>query len=135
MKRVLITVGIAIASLLTIATPVHAGVNDFKINTYDIDYTLSRDSDGRSTLHTVERITATFPNYDQNHGLERYIPKKYDGHDTSLNILSVKNQNQQNWEYSTHTNGEYTVLRIGSADSYVQGEHTFEITYTQRDVT
>ena len=135
MKRVLITVGIAIASLLTIATPVHAGVNDFKINNYDIDYTLSRDSDGRSTLHTVERITATFPNYDQNHGLERYIPKNYDGHDTSLNILSVKNQAQQNWEYATHTNGEYTVLRIGSADSYVQGEHTFEITYTQRDVT
>lgn len=135
MKRVLVTIGITIASLLAIATPVHADVNDFKINNYDIDYTLGRDSDGRSTLHTVERITATFPNYDQNHGLERYIPKKYDGHDTSLNILSVKNQNQQNWEYSTHTNGEYTVLRIGSADSYVQGEHTFEITYTQRDVT
>jgi len=114
----------------------HAGVNDFTISNYDIKYELSQDNSGRSRLKTVETITAQFPNYDQNHGIERAIPKEYDGHKVSLDIQSVKKADGSKWNYSTYeSNGNEVVVRIGDADKYVQGEQTYVITYTLRDVT
>jgi uncharacterized membrane protein YgcG len=111
------------------------GVNDFTITDYHIDYYLGRDTDSRSTLKTVERITADFPVSDANHGLERSVPKSYDGHQTSLKIETVVDENGAAQEYATREENGNKVLRIGSADRYVHGPHTYVITYTQRDVT
>jgi len=111
-------------------------VNNFTIQNFEADYYLSQDSEGRSQLKTIEKITAKFPDFDQNHGLERAIPQSYDGHSTSLKIESVTNENEQDLPYSDLTdNNDNLVLRIGDADSYVHGEQTYMITYTQRDVT
>lgn len=110
-------------------------VNNFVISQFEADYYLSQDSDGRSQLKTVEKITAEFPNYDQNHGLERAIPKSYDGHSTSLKIESITDEKGQNLSYSDYTSNDNLVLRIGNPDSYVHGPQTYIITYTQRDVT
>jgi len=118
-----------------VATVNAADTNNFHISTYDIAYDLGRDSENRSTLKTVETITAEFPNYDQNHGLERAIPNTYDGHPTSLNITSVTDANGAGLEYSTDTRSGVTVLRIGNPDEYAHGTQTYKITYTQRDVT
>ena len=135
MKRILL--GLSSALLVIMFVPnAHAGVNDFTISNYDIKYELSQDNSGRSRLKTVETITAQFPNYDQNHGIERAIPKEYDGHKVSLDIQSVKKADGSKWNYSTYeSNGNEVVVRIGDADKYVQGEQTYVITYTLRDVT
>jgi len=134
MKRVLLGVCSALIAIL-VAPSAHAGVNDFTISNYDIKYELSQDSDGRSRLKTVETITAQFPNYDQNHGIERTIPKQYDGHKVSLGINSVKRADGSEWGYTTYDSNNNEVLRIGDANRYVHGEQTYVITYTQRDVT
>jgi uncharacterized membrane protein YgcG len=110
-------------------------VNNFTISHFEADYYLSQDSEGRSQLKTVEKITAKFPNYDQNHGLERAIPQKYDGHSTSLTIESVASENGRSLPYSDYTSNDNLILRVGDADTYVHGEQTYVITYTQRDVT
>ena len=47
----------------------NADVNNFVIRDFQADYYLDKDSEGRSTLKTVELITAEFPDYDQNHGI------------------------------------------------------------------
>lgn len=112
-----------------------AGVNDFTIANFHADYYLTKDSRGRASLRTVETITAEFPSYDQNHGIERALPKSYDGHKTSLQIVSIKNDKVEPWNFTTYPQGDYTVLRIGDADRYVHGTQTYTITYTQRDVT
>jgi uncharacterized membrane protein len=52
-----------------------------------------------------------------------------------LKIESVTNEKGQSLPYSDFTDNDNLVLRIGDADSYVHGEQTFVITYTQRDVT
>lgn len=78
---------------------------------------------------------AEFSDIDQNHGIERYIPRDYDGHSTNLDVQSVIDQNGKSWNYTTYASGEYEVVRIGDADRYVHSEQTFKITYTQRDVT
>lgn len=105
--------------------------NNFSINEFKVDMTLGRDGDNRSTLSTTETITAVFPDFDQNHGLERVLVKEYDGHKTSLRLESVKDKSGNDLKYSF----EDGVLRIGSADVYVHGENSYVIKYLQRDVT
>ncbi len=118
--------------------PAHAAdLNNFRIETFDIQYELSRDSEGRSVLKTTETITAQFPVSNQNHGIERAIPHEYNGHSTSLTIQSVTaGPGGQDYPYTTYASGnDVTVLRIGDADTYVYGQQVYTIEYTQRDVT
>lgn len=114
---------------------VSAGVNDFKISRYNIDYRLTLDDERRSRLTTVETITAEFPAFDQNHGLEWAMPNSYDKHSVSLKVLSVANEKGETLKYSTNNINGNLVLRIGDADIYVHGSKTYVITYEQRDVT
>lgn len=125
------------AGLLLMSAP-HAsaqGVNNFKIQTYKIDYYLGRDAENRSTLKTIEVITAEFPLENQNHGIERSIPKSYDGHSTSLKIESVTDTNGKELNYTTYESNGNEVVRIGDADTYVHGLQNYRIIYSQRDVT
>jgi len=110
-------------------------VNSFTIGMFDVDYYLSKDNEGRSVLKTVERITAQFPDFDQNHGLERALPEKYNGHSTNLRIESVTDDEGRKRTFSDSRSNDNLVLRIGDADTYVHGEQTYIITYSQRDVT
>ncbi|RYF29035.1 MAG: DUF2207 domain-containing protein [Chloroflexi bacterium] len=138
MKKFFVAIGVIIAVLAQFA---YAGqvdaqsTNNFTITNYDADYYLGSDTEGRSTLRVVEKITADFTARDQNHGLERAIPKKYDGHTTSLSINSVTDQSGKPLEYSDSSSNGNLVLRIGDKDTYVNGPNTYVITYTQRDVT
>lgn len=114
---------------------VFAGVNDFTITNFQAEYDLSKDTDGRSMLQVKETIVAEFPSFDQNHGIERAIPNKYDNHPTHLKIQSVQKPDGSAWEYTTRTDGNATVFRIGDADRYVQGMQTYVIRYSLQDVT
>jgi len=111
------------------------GLNNFTVTDYRIEYHLSRDDEQRSVLKTTETITADFYAANQNHGIERLIPKHYDGHPTSLNIISVTDGTGADRQFSTYTEGDFLVVRIGDPDKYVLGKQTYVITYTQRDVT
>ncbi|HUC20132.1 MAG TPA: DUF2207 domain-containing protein, partial [Candidatus Polarisedimenticolaceae bacterium] len=132
-----LTLLLVFLNLLTATSaPVFAAdVNNFEIQDYQIDYHLGRDGEGRSTLKTIELISALFPASDQNHGIERAIPDSYDGHSTSLKVISVTDAAGAEEHYSTRDSNGNTVLRIGDADTYVHGLQSYKITYTQRDVT
>ena len=127
---------IVVAAAFPFATASAQNTNNFVISSFDIAYDLSRDSEQRSILKTTEKIVAEFPQSNQNHGLERAIPKQYDGHSTSLHIDSITDGAGNTLEYSTsESTNAVLVLRIGDPDTYVHGTQTYEITYTQRDVT
>ncbi|MFV0533481.1 MAG: DUF2207 domain-containing protein, partial [Cumulibacter sp.] len=93
--------------------------------------TLGRDIEGRSTIKTVEKITAVFPQTDHKRGLERIFVKSYNNHPTNLNLVSVADEKGNDLQF--HWSGDN--LRIGDADVYVHGEQTYVITFTERDVT
>jgi hypothetical protein len=135
MKRLFLGLGVAILISLSQFGLVNASANNFTVADFTADYYLDKDSDGRSTLKTIEYITAEFPNFDQNHGIERAIPLSYDGHDVSLNIQSVTDQNNIAINYSTYTSNGNLVLRIGDSDTYAHGSRIYVISYTQRDIT
>jgi len=136
MKLIYLFLATLVASVLLTPSAAHAAVNDFEITRYDMKLELARDEENRSTLRTSETITANFPAKDQNRGIERAIPKEYDGHGVSLNIESVTDETGASLEYSTNDddNGN-KIVRIGDEDTYVHGEQTYVLTYTQRDVT
>lgn len=136
MKLTLKLLGIVLlVSVFGFSARASAGVNDFEIQNYQIDYYLSRDTQNHSRLKTVETITALFPSYDQNHGIERAIPSKYDGHPVYFSPESVTSSTGAYVPYTTYGSNGNTVLRIGSADRYVHGLQTYKITYTEREVT
>lgn len=109
-------------------------LNDFTITKYDTELKVGRDAKKHSTLTVTETITAVFSEQDINKGLERVIPKKYDGHTTHVSIISVTDENNIARKYTTENGGEALRVRI-AGESYVHGEQTYKITYTQRDVT
>ena len=132
MKRLvwILLIAVGIAGLWM--QPVRAAdVNNFRIISYVVDMKLGRNSENRSVLEAKETITAQFPEYDQNHGLERAFVTDYNGHNAKLSIQSVTNAEGQVLRYSMN-NG---VMRIGDANKYVHGVQTYIITYTQQDVT
>ncbi len=138
MKRGVVGIVAAIFACMLAIThgnAAQANVNNFHIEDYEIRYELGLDDEGRSTLKTIERITARFPDYNQNHGIERALPITYNRHPVDLNIESVEKNDGSAWNYTTYTSNDNYVVRIGDADRYVRGEQTYVITYTQRDVT
>lgn len=121
----------ALGAAVSQAPVAFAGTDDFTITNYKVQMELGRDSARRSTLRTVETITAEFPQIDQNHGLERVFVKEYDNHPIDLDVQSVTDEKGQ----SVPFHWSDAALRIGSGDEYVRGSKTYVITYTSRDVT
>jgi len=116
-----------------------ADVSDFSFDSFDAEYDLGLDADGRSTLTTVETIVARFPDINQNHGIRRAIPTSYDGHPTDIVIDSVTDENGAPRSFDTETtsddgDGEFLDVTIAAAD-FVHGAQTYVITYRQSNVT
>jgi len=137
--RGLMTAGPATAATLDaapIASGVSAGVDDFSFSSYDADFYLGTDGDGRSTLTTVETFVAEFPEADQNRGIRRAIPTSYDGHPTDVRVESVVDQNGEprSFEAKTNDDGDFLVVTV-RADDFVHGAQTYTFTYTQHNVT
>ncbi|MBS1905427.1 MAG: DUF2207 domain-containing protein [Actinobacteria bacterium] len=112
-----------------------ADTNDFSYASWDAQYLLGRDTDGRATLAVTETLVADFPAFDQNHGIIRGLPTGYDGAPLGLHVVSVTDGAGANLRYddSETDNGERQ-LKIGDPDVFVHGRTTYVIRYTMRDV-
>ena len=108
--------------------------NAATVRSFDADYYLDRDADGRSTLRTVETIVMDFPVGAGEHGPLRYLVQDYEGHPTDLELESVVDENGDPWNYETENEDGYFSLKIGDADVEVEGERTYVISYTQQNV-
>jgi uncharacterized membrane protein YgcG len=119
--------------------PVGQDVNDFSFDSFDAQYHLGLDADGRSTLTTVETIVARFPDTDQNHGIRRALPTQYDAHPTDIVIDSVTDETGSPRSFVAETasedrDEEFLDVTI-AADEFVHGAQTYVITYAQSNVT
>ncbi|MBX3098042.1 MAG: DUF2207 domain-containing protein [Salinibacterium sp.] len=110
--------------------------NDFAFQSFDADYYLGVDENGRSTLTTVETFVAVFPAIDQNQGMRRAIPLKYQGAPTDITVDSVTDGdgNPRAVETAEDDNGEF-LLVTSRAPTCVHGVQTYVFTYTQHNVT
>ncbi len=115
-------------------TSTFASANDFYFTDFTADYYLNKNEAGSGTMRIEEQLTAVFPDTNQNHGIERCIPKKYNGTSILVNPSFVVQRNGQTEPFSTYSDGKYLCLRIGSASSYVHGEQTYTINYNVENV-
>jgi uncharacterized membrane protein len=135
MKKILLAVLVACLAAIIGSNTASADANNFTFSSFEADYYVNKDSEGRSTMTVKEQLVAEFPNFDQNHGIERAIPKDYDGHPVNLDVQSVTNGQGSSLNYTTYASGGNKVIRIGDADKYVYGQQTYRITYVMHDVT
>ena len=109
--------------------------NNFSFSDAKFDYYLSKEPyDGTSAMRVEEVLTAEFPSYDQNHGIDRCIPDKYRGV-KSLDKSSFQvSRNGVSEPFSTYSENNMTCFRIGSKSSYVHDTQVYSISYNLTNV-
>ena len=109
-------------------------LDDFTFASMDVDYTLGRTDEGKSTLEVVERFVAVFPEYDQNHGMRRSIPDSYLGVPLNPRFVSITD-GDGNPRAAEVDREDGTFTMTSRADDFVHGEQTYVFTYTLENVT
>ncbi|MEO5921362.1 MAG: DUF2207 domain-containing protein [Pseudolysinimonas sp.] len=136
--RLAAMLGVFGIALLAGAAPVIAApgavpdTSAFEIESFDADYTLTRDPALHAQLRVVETIVAVFPEFDQNRGLIRDIPEYYDNVQLHTAVESVVDENGDPVPYETEYYQDAFSVLLGD-DSFVHGRTTYVITYTQQD--
>ncbi len=113
---------------------VYASTNDFYFSDSTFDYYLEKNESETSTMRVKEVLTAVFPSYDQNHGIERCIPTYYRGVKTLDESTFSVTRNGSPEPFSTYSDSDFTCFRIGNASSYVHNEQVYAISYTLNNV-
>lgn len=113
-------------------------------DSFDADYTLSRDADGHAVMHIVETIVAVFPDADVNRGILRTIPRYYQGAPLDLRDFEVHDEQGtpvyfEQADIDTSYDGsnayEYRAVELAlGTDEYVHGRKTYVISYTASNV-
>ncbi len=130
-----LTLVVVLFLVVTVVPKTHAqNINSFIIDSFDAKYILGKDDKDVSTLDVKEKITAIFPDIDQNHGILRAIPMSYRDQDLGLDIKSVRNENGQDIRYSTSEENNNLVLKIGNPYEYVHGRQVYVIDYKMKNV-
>lgn len=142
MKRLVVTLlalglvafGIVTPALLWNSGSGQAEYEPTSISSYLADFTLEDDGD----LRVVETITVEFPAYGDRHGIFRF----WDRHDANaprlrrepLDVSVLRDGSFEEFEMESRERGRFDVAKIGSADTTVEGPHTYRISYRIEDV-
>lgn len=133
MKRLLTAFGFVYLTLLVSAVPVAAQADTTVIKNFHAEYAIYNDVHG-GRMEVVETFAIQFTPNTEKHGPIRAIPTKYQNVDHRLRIISVKKDGQDE-PYSTSSQNDNRVLKIGHADVFVTGQtHTYELRYEVRNI-
>lgn len=136
---------VLIPSASASGTPaLRSDTSDFVFESFDADYTLSRDSAGLAEMRVVETLVALFPDFDQNRGIYRTIPRYYQGAPLDLGDFSVTDENgdpvyftqadvDTSYDGSNAYENRAVELTLGT-DDFVHGRTTYVISYTAHNV-
>ncbi|MFD5213653.1 DUF2207 domain-containing protein [Microbacterium sp. NPDC058345] len=108
-------------------------VDDFDYASWTSRYEISLDAQGRALAHVTETLVADFPDSDQNKGIVRGYPERYQGAGLNLSIRSVTDGDGRAVPYETESDDGVLYVLTGD-DSYVHGRTTYVIEYTMTDV-
>src|SRR5690606_5616936 len=91
-------------------------VDDFDFVSWDATYEISRDDEGRATMHVEETRVAEFPDFDQNRGIIAGFPETYEGAGIDTTILSVRDENGDEVAYETEDDDGMLYVLTGNDD-------------------
>lgn len=138
-KVIVSAVILALAEILGFTPVVQAATNDFYFEDATFDYYLENTENG-TKMHVAETLVAVFPDYDQNHGIERALPRKNQDSTnwiietpSKLNFSVTRNGAAETFTRTSLTN-DYIAFRIGNASEYVHGRQTYTLEYDYYNV-
>lgn len=112
---------------------VPASTDDFSFDSFRGDYYVSRDASGTAQLYVVETLVAAFPEFDQNKGLVRALPKAQSEIDLDTTVVSVTGAEGATVPWWVEEDDDWIYVLTGD-DSYVHGTQTYTFSYTMSDV-
>lgn len=130
-KLALLLAPLIVTAAILLPGIAHADVNDFVINDFTADYTLTN-QDKQGTLEVRERLTITFS--DNNHGILRALPEKYKDQSLRLKIGAISYGDGSTVPHTTYKENDNLVLKIGDPNKTVTGLTTYDIRYTVNNV-
>ncbi|NQV13213.1 MAG: DUF2207 domain-containing protein [Parcubacteria group bacterium] len=99
-----------------------------KIQNFDVNIVVNEDS----SLEVTEKIVYDFAEY-QKHGIYRDIPYKYKARggrfSVKLSDFKVVDEKGTSYNYTVTKQGDKKRVKIGDADRYVSGVHTYLVSY------
>jgi uncharacterized membrane protein YgcG len=116
-----------------VPSAVHADVDDFTYDSFTGDYWLVRGATGESRLFTTETLVARFPDFDQNKGIVRWLPRSDSGIDLQTRVVNVTGADGEPVAWWTESDADWIYVLTGN-DDYVRGVQTYVISYTMSDV-
>lgn len=108
-------------------------VEDFSYPSWDVSYQVEMDSEGRAQAEVTEELVAQFPDFDQNRGIIRSLPTRYQGAPAAPQNISVTDDAGADVPFDVEDEGGFRSILVGD-DSFVHGEQTYVISYTVDDV-
>jgi uncharacterized membrane protein YgcG len=134
-RRILTVLALAVGAAAAVLLPTSAAsadVDDFDYSSWESEYRISLDATGRAQAHVTETMVAEFPESDQNKGIIRGYPERYEGAGLDIRILSVKDADGRDVPFDTeHEDGMLLVLT--GDDDYVHGPTTYVIESAMSD--
>ena len=125
---VALAIGVAAPVAASVATTI-TGVDDFSFESFDGEYFLGTDDDGRATTRVVETIVARFPDFDQNRGIVRAIPNVDGEVPLHVTMISITDENGVPVPYERSDYEGFAEFALGT-DDFVHGLTTYVLEYT-----
>ena len=136
---------LALVALPLVALPLgaaahaaEADVDAFRYSSWHVAVALDTRDDGRAVARIEERITAEFPETDQNRGIVRGIPDVYQGARTDPREVAVTDGSGAPVPFELDTvssdSGDDFLAVLTGDDRFVHGSQEYVISYTLDDV-
>ncbi|MGO3146533.1 MAG: DUF2207 domain-containing protein [Leucobacter sp.] len=139
MRKIMLRCLLGVAASLLLMFPVfgataaHADTEDFSYDSWHVQYEVDKTSDGRAIAHVTETVSPRFPNFDQNRGVVRGLPIRYEGASTDPRNFAVTDGAGNPVPFEIDDEDGFRAVLVGD-DSYVQGLQVYVISYTLSDV-
>lgn len=114
-------------------TPAAADVDDFAYDSWQVDYVIDLDAEGRAVAQVTETLVPRFPETDQNRGIVRALPLRYQGAPAAPEGVSVRDASGAPVPFEIEDEDGFRLILVGD-DDYVHGAQHYVIAYTLRDV-
>ncbi|WP_022871326.1 DUF2207 domain-containing protein [Yaniella halotolerans] len=108
-------------------------VENFQFASWNLNYELRLDDQGRAQAEVTEELVAEFPQTDQNRGIVRSLPLRYQSAPAEPQEISVTDGDGNAVPFETEEAEGFKTILVGD-DSFVHGTQTYVINYTVDDV-
>lgn len=108
-------------------------VDNFHFSSWELSYDVSLDDEGHARAEVTEELHAEFPEFDQNRGIIRSLPLRYQSAPAAPENISVTDGAGQEVPYEVDNEDGFRSILVGD-DDFVHGSQTYVISYTLDDV-